>query len=253
MKILRTPYYTALIAGFIPTYANAVTAPVLADTHFLFNSTSNFGGDPLVRVSREYKAFLQFNSSALPNPSEIKKATLFIYVKRMGSAGGLIINSSGTWDEGTLTFFAQPIIGATPTVTSGVIDPYALPASFDGYYVGIDVTPLVTTGAYRFAIGDNPSHKTDIYFDSKESIDTSHPAYLDIALTVLAPSTKMCSAITVSNSRNSLPVPQTWTAFTCRNFMSVTGAATFRLGCIFANSFSFGPTGGGIPIPNCGW
>ena len=64
---------------------------------------------------------------------------------------------------------------------------------------------------------------------------------------------KICSVITGGNWRDTLFVPSTWTAATCNQFRIDSGSAIYVLGCIFANSYSIGGAGGGIPPSNCGW
>jgi hypothetical protein len=56
---------------------------------------------------------------------------------------------------------------------------------------------------------------------------------------------------------NATVVPDGWTKATCQNWSnSLPGApsvSSYRLGCVFTNSYSWGSLGGGTPPSNCGW
>jgi hypothetical protein len=76
----------------------------------------------------------------------------------------------------------------------------------------------------------------------------------DLVLTVSPPTLmKTCSIIGSANWRDTILVPQFWTAETCNQYRMTVGATNYQLGCIFDNSFSFGVNNGGKPSPNCGW
>jgi hypothetical protein len=186
-------YAALLIVGFMPIYAQAATAPIKEDTNTDYNNPStNYGNAQSINVNINKQGFLNFDPSALPNPSTIDKATLFIYVKSVGTAGGLqICPVISPWLENDLTFTtAIPLQNALSCTLSSKIDPKQ-PALWnpskplpDGAFVAVDVTQLVKSGYYNFAVGIDPRYtSTNISFDSKEANQTSHHAYLDIALT----------------------------------------------------------------------
>lgn len=192
--ITRILCYTALLlVGLMPISAQAATAPIKEDTNTDYNNPStNYGNAQSINVNINKQGFLNFDSSALPNSSIIDKATLFIYVKSVGTAGGLqICPVVSPWLENALTFTtAIPLQNTLSCVLSNTIDPKQ-PALWnpskplpDGAFVAVDVTQLVKSGYYNFAVGiDSRYTSTNISFDSKEANQTSHHAYLDIALT----------------------------------------------------------------------
>lgn len=76
----------------------------------------------------------------------------------------------------------------------------------------------------------------------------------NLILTVSPPTLiKTCSVISLASQRNTISVPQSWTAATCNQYKIAVRAINYQLGCIFDDSFSFGVRGGGKPNPNCGW
>ena len=76
---------------------------------------------------------------------------------------------------------------------------------------------------------------------------------LGAATAQTSPRYKICSVIVDGNWRDTIWIPQGWGSSTCRSFRDSVGADTFQLGCLLANSFSWGSTNGGIPRNNCGW
>lgn len=64
---------------------------------------------------------------------------------------------------------------------------------------------------------------------------------------------KICSAVADPYWRDSIAVPETFTAEGCRGYMTSVGAYHYQLGCIQRDSVSWGPFNGGTPSPNCGW
>ena len=66
---------------------------------------------------------------------------------------------------------------------------------------------------------------------------------------------KICSAVITTSSRDTINVPDEWTAEDCRMFAATLNAMAFQLGCVFAERprLLWGAMGGGAPNPNCGW
>ena len=68
---------------------------------------------------------------------------------------------------------------------------------------------------------------------------------------------KLCSAYSnVPQFRDTIQVPDTWTAQDCMVFAKSFGPTIdIQLGCIFSGDppLSWGGVGGGIPRPDCGW
>lgn len=75
--------------------------------------------------------------------------------------------------------------------------------------------------------------------------------------------TKLCSAVTPGNWRDSISVPATWTFRNCADHARAVGATTYELACVLGDRVSFPPKNTSIypeptspyrtPVPNCGW
>lgn len=129
-------------------------------------------------------AYLQFDFSALPTGlvgNGIAKATLFLWVNKVGTAGAVDLRTITTaWNESTVSF-------ATGPSTGGVS--HTVPVYGAGNYVTVDVTndvknwldyPSSALGIWLGASSSAPN--TVVYLDSKENTATGHAAYLDISL-----------------------------------------------------------------------
>ena len=88
---------TLATAGLLPLSAGAVTAPSMADAHL--NSAlpaSNFGNLPTLNVGGTFSSLMQFDFTSLPAGTasgSVAKATLFLWVNRIGSAGAIDIRT----------------------------------------------------------------------------------------------------------------------------------------------------------------
>ena len=172
-------------AGLLPLSAGAVTAPSMADAHT--NSalpTSNFGNLPTLNVGGTFSSLMQFDFTSLPAGTasgSVAKATLFLWVNRIGSAGAIDIRTvTGAWSEASVTQAAQPTVGGVA---------YTVPVTTAGNYIAVDVTSDVKNwidypaSALGFALGASTSAPgTSVFIDSKENTATGHVAYLDITL-----------------------------------------------------------------------
>jgi hypothetical protein len=126
---------------------------------------------------------IQFNLAELPaaaTASNVNKATLRLFVTKIGTAGAIdVYQASGAWSEAGVNGTNGPSIGAI-TVASAVA------VNTAGVYLEVDATALVqawltsgnNNGIIITANGGAPG--TSIFLDSKESSTTSHPATLDI-------------------------------------------------------------------------
>lgn len=141
-------------------------APVVADATFNSDNTS----------------LLRFDLSGLPaglTGLSITKATLQVFVNRVGTAGTMqVAPLVSDWSESSGAHSAIPAIG-TP-IGAGVA------VSQAGEYVTYDVTSAVQ--AWINAPGSNfglaLSSSGLFYLDSKENTSTSHAATLDVTLAV---------------------------------------------------------------------
>ncbi|MDP2901784.1 MAG: DNRLRE domain-containing protein, partial [Methylovulum sp.] len=111
--------------------------------------------------------------------SDIAKATLVFYVKTVATGGQVQVSPvTGVWDENTVTKNTAPVIGLVQATSA--------PISRSNTYFAVDVTSLVMDWV-DFPTNNNglvlaPVNTTALTIDSKESITTSHPAYIEIAL-----------------------------------------------------------------------
>ena len=198
-------------ASWHPLNAAATLAPVDADT--TLNSAEpnkNFGSRKNLQIGGGHTALLQFKLSALPTPtlgSDVAKATLFLWVSKSGGPGTLDIRpNTAAWSETATTYASRPSVGATT---------YSVPVTTAGHYISVDVTATIKNWldqpatAFGFTLSSSASAKPSapkkddadnsakpndpekdsadnsasaLNLDSKENTDTSHPAYLDIAL-----------------------------------------------------------------------
>ncbi|MDD5276894.1 MAG: DNRLRE domain-containing protein [Methylovulum sp.] len=171
---------TILLASLSPLATQAVIVPLTADTNV---ALPNVGAAQAINIRPAAKALLAFDLSTLPDgitSSDIAKATLVFYVKNV-PVGGKIQTSPVTqaWSETTVT--TSPSQGAT-AASSAII-------SRGNSYFALDVTNLVSDWVDNPANNnglvlepDSSTPTTSITLDSKEAKQTSHPAFIEIAL-----------------------------------------------------------------------
>jgi hypothetical protein len=175
------------LAGLLP-YTHAQTLPTLGDTFFAPGNASNFGTSPTINVggAGAYQGLIQFDTSTLPSGitgANVDKASLTLFVNKVGSAGAIDINAAnGPWTESAVNGTDAPSIGMT--VASPV------PVTTASSYITVDATALVKawlngtiTNSGIILTVDPGSPETSVFFDSKESSSTSHPAVLQVTLT----------------------------------------------------------------------
>ena len=169
-----------LLAGLSPMAAHALVLPLTADTHL---ATTAAGSFVAVNVNTANTALLNFDVTTLPagtTSTDIAKATLVFFVKGVPTAGRLQVSPlTNAWTENATTSTA-PLVGL-PVATSA-------PLAKGNSYFAIDVTTLVQNWidvpAANFGLALQPavSTFTSLTIDSKEALQTSHPAYIEIAL-----------------------------------------------------------------------
>ena len=165
---------------------HAMAAPIAADTYIdiLKDKVKNFGSSPAVSVNDGNKALLKFSLSNLPSDTEesdINKATLFIYIKKVYVPGKLQVKQLGNnWVENVVTSNSVPHSLGLYTVSTANIWQRET-------YFAIDVTSLVkdwvSNQKSNYGLIIEPSvlsPNTSVIFDSKESAQTSHSPYIDI-------------------------------------------------------------------------
>jgi hypothetical protein len=69
------------------------------------------------------------------------------------------------------------------------------------------------------------------------------------------PTRKLCSVVAPSSFRDTVTVPDAWTASECVSWEQAVAASSFQIGCDSGTSgtSNFGGNGGSLPNPNCGW
>ena len=183
MTFKLTPLHAALlIAGLSPLAAQAVVLPIIADTHV---AATNAGASVAVNINGSTKALLNFDASTLPSgitSSDIAKATLVFYVKSVPTSGKVQVSPiTDSWNENTVTASNVPLSGASQETSTNI--------SSGNTYFAVDVTNTVlnwvdapATNKWLMLEPAGLTPTTSLTIDSKEAIQTSHPAYIEIAL-----------------------------------------------------------------------
>ena len=166
-----------------PQAAQALVLPIIADTHI---AAINAGASVAVNINAGTKALLNFDTSLLPagiTSSDIAKATLVFYVKSLPTSGKVQVSPiKGAWNESTVTVSNAPLTGASQDTSTQI--------SRSNTYFAVDVTnslkiwvdaPATIKGLMLQPA--DVTHTTSLTIDSKEALQTSHPAYIEIALT----------------------------------------------------------------------
>jgi len=174
----------ALLAFTFPT-ARASQATATDDSYSSqAKPATPLGTLPQVLVDSADHGFFKFDLSPLPagtTAAQVSKVTLTLWVNRVTVAGSFDVSQvTGAWDEGTLTWNIEPATAAA------LAQPVSIAVA--NTFVRVDVTGIVQSWlngspnqGIRIAVnGATPT--ASVFFDSKESTGTSHPAYLDIVL-----------------------------------------------------------------------
>ncbi|KJV06324.1 DNRLRE domain-containing protein [Methylocucumis oryzae] len=170
-----------LLAGLSPFSVQAVTLAINADSHI---ASANAGTAIGISISPTSKGLLKFDLAALPEGitgKDIAKATLVFFAKTVAASGKIQASPVlDAWDEATITTALAPKIGA-PIDKSAIINR-------GNTYVALDVTQLVLDWVDNpisnngLALAPLASSTTTFTLDSKEAIQTSHAAFIDITL-----------------------------------------------------------------------
>src|SRR5258708_38638532 len=126
-----------------------------------------------------------FDNTALPagiTGASVSKASLVLFDSKIGTAGAVNINAAnGQWAEATVNGNNIPGIGMNVAA--------AVPVNTAGAYITVDATALVKawldgviTNHGIILTVDPGFASTSVFFDSKESATTSHPAILQVTL-----------------------------------------------------------------------
>ena len=173
-----------VLALLMATTCLAQGLPVSGDAHSnsLYPDVS-FGALPYLQAGGTTRTFLKFDLSKLPtslSPSDVSRASLVLWVGRVASAGEVQVSeAAGTWDETTLTNTSAPASGTSITTFS---------VSQASQFVTVDVTATVQKWLQSpqsnqgFVLSGAPqAPATVVFFDSKESVSTSHAPELNVS------------------------------------------------------------------------
>lgn len=172
------------VAVFLHAAAWADQAQLVGDASFAPGNAGHLGATPTINVGgpTNFQGLVQFSFSTLPagtTAAQVSNATLQLFVSRVGTPGSVdIYAANAPWTEATVTGTGFP--GPGTPVAAGV------PVGIAGSYIVLDVTAQVKAwlnGAANngFLIVADPSNSL-VYFDTKESQSTSHPAVLEVNL-----------------------------------------------------------------------
>jgi hypothetical protein len=167
--------------------AEAVVTTALGDTYVSSATpTQNFGPAQTVNVSSQSIGLLRFDLSSLPagsNANQIAKATLQLWVNLASpnATGSIdVYQVSKNWDGGTVTYNNRPTYLTSSKSSKPLI------AGGSNYALEVDVTAQVkswvTIPASNFGLAVVATGATNLFFDSKENMGTSHLPVLDITL-----------------------------------------------------------------------
>src|SRR5450756_1119155 len=104
------------LAGLIPA-SMAQSLPAAGDSFIAPGNASNFSTSPTINVGGAggYQGLVQFDLAGLPagtTAASITKASLVLFVNKVGTTGAVDINAaSGAWSEAGVTGMNGPVIG----------------------------------------------------------------------------------------------------------------------------------------------
>ena len=188
-KFLRIIHYSVMnyrvaFALLLSAACSAQELPVSGDAHTnsLYPDVI-FGALPFLQTGGTSRTFLKFDLSEVPptlSPLDVSKATLVLWVGRVAAAGEIQVSeAAGPWNEGTLTHNSAP-------ASSALIATFSV--SQASQFVMVDVTatvqkwlqsPQLNQGFILSAAPQAPA--TVVFFDSKESVSTSHAPELSVS------------------------------------------------------------------------
>ncbi|HEX4276791.1 MAG TPA: DNRLRE domain-containing protein [Bryobacteraceae bacterium] len=190
MKKLN-PFVTALLAT-LPAAVYAQTLVPSQDAYVVPGNGSNFGVPPTITVGGASNAqgLVQFDLTQLPaglQPPQVLKATVTLFLDNVSAAGSVnIYVANGSWAETAVTGNNAPAAGAV--VASNV------PVTTKNSFITVDATAAVQAWLNTGSPTPNDGFliqaalaATSVQFDSKENVNTSHPAALTISVASTGP------------------------------------------------------------------
>lgn len=188
---LTSRWHWKLSCVLLAPIAAWASAPLVADAHVSASApSSNFGAGPGVSTGgpAQARGLFRFDLGAVIPPGviagQVDKATLLLYTGKLNAAGPIDVHSAASaWTESTVNASNAPAAGALVAV--------AVPVTSVGVYIAIDATAIVrewvsgvspNQGFLVSASASNPS--VNVEFDSKENTASSHPAILEVTLSI---------------------------------------------------------------------
>ena len=185
----RRIFYGIAALTFLQPAVWSQTVPLIGDTFIQPGSGINVGGTVTVNVggATGFQGLFQFDLSKLPTgttAANVSSASLRLFVNKVGAAGPINIYTATTsWSE--LTVNGLPGAPLPGSLVAGPIN-----VSVAGAYLYIPITGQVQSwlnGAPNNGLLIQAAQTTtSLFFDSKESTSTSHPAVVEVVLTAPA-------------------------------------------------------------------
>ena len=187
---------TAILIFSATAHLHAIEGLLLQDAYVDNKNNSNLGSNNNLRVTKSgsqiCRTFLKFSLATLPQGvtvSNVITARLRIWVDNNSNTLGSISMTPVTsaWDELTITN------SNSATLALGTPKMIDLPVNSNSDFVSIDVTAWVkawvagTLVNEGFEIDPGSAGSLNLYFDSKESNQTSHEPRLEIELASIGP------------------------------------------------------------------
>lgn len=164
--------------------AGATVAPASQDAQVSTAATSqNYGALSNLNISSTNSGLFEFNLGNLPSAGTaaataalVDKATLYLFVNKVTTAGSLSVSQlGGSWLESTVT-------SATAPTTGSSIGSISVASSDRGQWVALDMTSVVQgwiSSGNNYGIVVSTSAAV-VSIDSKENTFTGHGAWIDI-------------------------------------------------------------------------
>ncbi len=184
LRAYTTSAFITMLAFSLPQTLSAADILVSADAQISSTYPStNFGLLPHLQVSKDSRAHIRFDPSIFAGAgnNEVSRANLVLWVNRIGTPGSIsIYESTGTWEETGITGSNAPGVSGQPLATISI--------STASVYVPVDLTGIVkrwiqngaTTGRTLVIVPAEATPDTNIFFDSKESVTTSHAPQIQV-------------------------------------------------------------------------
>ena len=186
----------AIISVYAVSQLFGMEALLLQDAYVDNKNNSNLGANANLRVTKAgsqiCRSFLKFSVATLPpgiTADNVTQARLRLWIDNNSNTLGSITLTPviTAWDEATIVYTTST------TLTLGSPKFVDLPVNSNADFISIDVTAWVkawVSGSLPnegFVIEPGSGTVLNLYFDSKESNQTSHEPRLEVELNALGP------------------------------------------------------------------